>query len=129
MPFQMHRLFLPCVASGLLIASVSLPVQAASFDCRRAVYPDEVAVCRHPGLSQLDTEMGALWYSYSKVPYAMGANGERQDGAHAFLQRRSACGSDVACLRQVYRDRIRELKSNISQAMYNTGRSIGLYGP
>lgn len=127
MPFHMHRLLPPCMVAAFLIAGASLPAQAASFDCRKAFYPDEVAVCRHPGLSQLDTEMGALWYSYSKVPYAMGASGERYDEARAFLQRRSACGSDTACLRQAYRDRIRQLKSDISGAMYTTGRMTGLY--
>lgn len=99
------------------LALGALPAQAASFDCAKASAPDEVAICKNPELSELDTRMGALWFSYSKVPFLMGANGARHDAASVFLEKRKACGGDVACLRAAYAQRIAELKENIERAM------------
>jgi uncharacterized protein len=115
LPFLLLALPLLMVSSWVAVS----PAQAASFDCSRAIEPDEVAVCANPHLSQMDTEMGALWYSYSKMPMLMGASGARQDEATAFLRRRAACGADVGCLRQVYRARIGQLKQDIAQAAAN----------
>ena len=100
-----------------LLVLGALPVRAASFDCAKASAPDEVAICKNPELSELDTRMGALWFSYSKVPFLMGANGARHDAASAFLEKRKACGGDVACLHEAYAQRIAELKENIERAM------------
>ena len=93
------------------------PASAASFDCGQARAADEVTVCRTPSLSALDSEMGGLWYAYSKVPMLMGGNGNRGDAARAFLQRRRACGRSVACLTSAYRVRIAELHRGIDVAM------------
>lgn len=105
------------VLTFLAVAAAAVPAQAASFDCARARAPDEVAICRNPDISELDTRMGALWFSYSKVPFLMGANGARHDAASAFLEKRKACGSDVACLRAAYTQRIADLKDSIERAM------------
>ncbi|MDF2115728.1 hypothetical protein PY365_09115 [Roseiarcaceae bacterium H3SJ34-1] len=91
--------------------------RAAGFDCAKARASDEIAICGNSGLSELDTEMSALWYSYSRVPMAMGSNGSRRDEAEAFLTARGACGADVACLRPLYQARIRALKDQIDQWM------------
>jgi uncharacterized protein len=93
------------------------PARAASFDCARATKADEVAVCRNPRLSALDSEMAGLWYAYSRVPMLMGGTGARMDAAQAFLARRSACGRAVPCLEAVYRARIEELHRDIANAM------------
>lgn len=105
--------------SGALIA---LPAQAASFDCTQARSPDEIAVCTNPGLSALDSEMGGLWYAYSRVPMLMGSNGNRQDAAQAFLATRRQCGKDVACLTRAYTARIAALKAGIDAAMADYNR-------
>ncbi|MDQ8730553.1 hypothetical protein [Bradyrhizobium sp. LHD-71] len=97
-------------------------LEAASFDCRQARYPDEIAICNNPGLSELDTEMGALWFSYRSFPFMMGASGARQDEARQFLSDRRQCGANVACLRDIYRDRIDELKDGIQWATKNYAR-------
>jgi uncharacterized protein len=94
-------------------------LEAASFDCSRARYPDEIAVCSNRKLSELDTQMGALWYSYKSFPFMMGMSGQRQDEARQFLSDRRQCGADVACLRQVYRMRINALKNGIQWGMKN----------
>jgi uncharacterized protein len=112
----MRRTALSLAAFGVTLFLAS-PAAAASFDCNRARAPDEVTVCRTPSLSALDSEMGGLWYAYSKVPMLMGGNGNRGDEARAFLDRRRACGANVACLTGAYRARIAALHQGIDAAM------------
>ncbi|HVT56720.1 MAG TPA: hypothetical protein VHD34_11835 [Xanthobacteraceae bacterium] len=90
---------------------------AASFDCRKARMPDEVAICHHRDLSELDAEMGALWFSYRQLPFLMGMNGARRDDAGTFLSKRAACGPRVECLRALYRARNKALREDITAAM------------
>jgi uncharacterized protein len=106
--------FLAAFAGTLFLAS---PASAASFDCSHARAADEVTVCRTPVLSALDSEMGGLWYAYSRVPMLMGGNGNRGEEARAFLDRRRACGASVSCLTGAYRARIRELHQGIDLFM------------
>ena len=108
--------------AGLLFLPGS--AQAASFDCARAAKADEIAVCRNPALSALDSEMGGLWYAYARVPMLMGGNGARGDAARAFLARRAACGRNVACLTAAYRARIEELHRDIESAMQGFQRYV-----
>jgi uncharacterized protein len=105
--------------AAVLLGAVFLPgsAQAASFDCSRARAADEVTICRTPALSALDSEMGGLWYAYSRVPMYMGGTGARRDEAQAFLVRRRACGRAVGCLTSAYRDRIAALRRGLDGAM------------
>jgi uncharacterized protein len=107
----LHLIFL-----GMLVLVVS-GAQAASFDCRKARMPDEVAICHHRDLSELDAEMGALWFSYRQIPFLMGMSGARRDDAGTFLSKRAACGPRVACLRELYHARNKTLREDITAAM------------
>jgi uncharacterized protein len=109
---------LACILTPALAAGA----QAASFDCGKASKPDERAICANPDLSSLDSEMGGLWFAYSKVPMLMGSNGARMDDAQAFLQQRGQCGDNLACLRPLYRARIDALKHGITAAMNDYSR-------
>jgi uncharacterized protein len=111
-----HVLLLAAVPPALALLSPT-SARAASFDCARARAADEVTVCRTPALSALDSEMGGLWYAYSRVPMYMGGTGARRDEAQAFLARRRACGRDVACLSRAYRARIAALHRGIDESM------------
>lgn len=116
----LHRV----VVAGLLsavwfVVGVSLPVQAASFDCSQASTAYEKAICANPDLSALDSEMAGLWYGYKAMPLLMGASGNRQDEAKAFLKSRGVCSSDVGCLTRLYDARISTLQSNIDWAVEN----------
>jgi hypothetical protein len=91
--------------------------EAASFDCARAVKPDEKAICANPDLSALDSEMGVLWSVYRQFPFAMGASGARQDEAQAFLQQREQCGGDLRCLSNAYKARNAALAGEIESAI------------
>jgi uncharacterized protein len=101
----------------LLLTLAAAPAGAASFDCGKAQTADEVAICRTPALSSADSEMGALFYAYGKVPMMMGSNGARHDDAEAFLARRRTCGGNAACIGTAYAERITALKSGIDAAM------------
>jgi uncharacterized protein len=117
----MRNLIVP--VAGLAAAFLlPAPAEAASFDCGRATKADEIAVCHSPSLSALDSEMGGLWYAYSRVPMLMGGNGNRGDAARAFLARRTACGRNTACLTAAYRARIEELHRGIDDAMEEYSR-------
>ncbi|ARQ00061.1 lysozyme inhibitor LprI family protein [Pseudorhodoplanes sinuspersici] len=113
---------LKLAALALVAMAIATQADAASFDCSKARMPDEKAVCGHPGLSELDTQMAALWYSYKRFPFLMGANGVRWDDAHRFLADRRQCGANVACLRRVYQARISALKAGIRWGMQNYTR-------
>jgi uncharacterized protein len=43
--------------------AAAAPAEAASFNCAKAVAPDEVAICSNPELSERDTERAALWFA------------------------------------------------------------------
>lgn len=80
-----------------------------------------MTVCRNATLSALDSEMGGLWYAYSRVPMLMGGNGARADEAREFLARRRRCGTNAACIERAYRVRIAELRRGIDGAMEQFG--------
>lgn len=110
-------------AALALACAFAAPAQAASFDCAKASSPDEVAICADPGLSALDSEMGGLWYAYSRVPMLMGSSGNRRDAAQGFLADRRRCGSDIPCLKGVYTARIEVLRRGIDAAMAELSRT------
>ena len=98
-------------------ALAASPAAAASFDCGKARTPDEITVCQTPALSQRDSEMGGLWYAYSRVPMMMGSNGARRDDAQQFLAARSQCGRNVSCQIALYDARNAVLRAGIADAM------------
>ena len=67
-----------------------------SFDCGKATYPDEWAICSSPELSQLDVALVAA-YQYVRVKY--GDDYAKTINAPLFQARR-ACGSDLACIKE-----------------------------
>lgn len=120
----MRNLILSALAGLGMALMLTSSARAASFDCAHATRADEIAVCRNPRLSEMDSEMGGLWFAYSRVPMLMGGNGARMDAAQAFLARRTACGRNVACLDSVYRARIEVLRRDIATAMREFQRYV-----
>lgn len=113
----MTRFSIAMIIAFFAFALPAGTASAAGFDCSKASAADEKAVCGNSRLSQLDSEMTGLWYSYSRIPMLMGGSGERQTEADAFLARRRQCGSKVDCLAAAYADRIADLKGDIAGAM------------
>ncbi len=88
-------LLLLCLA--LLMSNIGSAL-AASFDCRRATFPDERAVCANPGLSELDDQASTAFAQAKRV------SGDQAVGlGRRFLASRRACGADRVCIGQVYR--------------------------
>lgn len=118
-------------AAGLMFAAAlagtltaTAPAHAASFDCGKARTADERAVCADPALSALDSEMGGLWFAYSRLPMLMGASGARRDDAQAFLAARGACGADAACIGRLYRARNAALRQQLAGALQDLARQV-----
>jgi uncharacterized protein len=111
------RITAALIAAAIATAALVSPAAAASFDCSKAKAPDEIAICANPDISALDSEMGGLWFAYSQIPFLMGMSGNRQDEARDFLQTRSACGANAACLRGAYTQRIATLKQQLTSGM------------
>lgn len=76
------------------------PAHAASFDCSRAEYPDEVAICADASLSKQD-EIVSQAYQQAKA-----ASGKKKINkiTRKLLDARHACGNDVSCIDQNQRD-------------------------
>ncbi len=114
----MKRTFL--MASVLLLAFTSVAT-AQSYDCRKAVTPDEVAVCSNTLLGELDDVQADLYrrlrHYTMNFDNAMGLQAQLRNEARAFLRRRAACGADPVCLEKVYRTRIRQLLKRWLRAM------------
>jgi S1-C subfamily serine protease len=85
-----------CSAGLLLILALPSAEADPSFDCRKARYPDEFAICNSPDLAELDNIIAA-GYAYLKTrfgrPYA------DEIGIPAWRMRQS-CQSDTYCIRQ-----------------------------
>lgn len=108
------------IGAVLLLASAleATPAGAASFPCSKASHPDEVAICANLALNDQDVEMATLYQTL--VPLlAMGGAGATRDAQRAWLARRQACGSDVACLSAAYADRIAALKAEFARIAAN----------
>jgi len=85
-------------ALSIVLASTCLWTQMAasqspSFDCSKARYPDEIAICRTPELAELD-DVAAAAYAYLKSTRGR----VFADGIGIpFWRLRQACQYDVAC--------------------------------
>ncbi len=114
----MKRTFL---MAAVLLTAFTSAATAQSYDCRKAVTADEVAVCGDPLLGELDVVQadlyGRLRHYTTSFDNAMGLQAQLRDEARAFLRRRAACGADRSCLEAVYRARIRELLKHWMTAM------------
>src|ERR1700690_753516 len=89
MSAKLTRLALFAGALFLLAGSAD----AASFNCAKAKTPDEKAICANPALSDLDTQMAALFGVRMKVPMLMGSRGAAGDEQVQWLQTRGSCGA------------------------------------
>jgi len=116
-----HRFYGQNVISGALktatlLALVAMPLlgnapqaHAASFDCDgKALQADEKAICDNRALNDADVKMVTTFDLLSGL-FAMGNRGTLQDEQKAWLTERQSCGADVACLRDAYETRLKQL--------------------
>ncbi|MBO3759969.1 hypothetical protein [Ciceribacter sp. L1K22] len=102
-PFKLPLL----AATALLAAATTAP--AASFDCGKAdLAADEQVICEDRALNDADVKMVTTFELLSGL-LAMGSRGTLQDDQVEWLSRRQACGSDAACIRTAYDERMKAL--------------------
>lgn len=95
------------------------PAAAQSFDCAKASKPDEKAICDSRELANLDVKNATLYEVMTNL-VGMGVRGDQQDAERAFLEKRSACGSNVSCIASAYETRISEIEG-ILKGIYQNG--------
>lgn len=117
MPLRPRTGLIPAGLAAILLALA--PAAAASFDCATSRAPDEKAICGSCDLAQLDVKMATLYGVLTRL-VAMGQRGMIEDAQRAWLEKRSACGSDAACLAAAYRARTGELEAALGE-IYSRG--------
>ena len=93
---------------GLVSLLLVQSAHAQSFNCRHARTPDEVAICQDARLGTLDERLSNRFFRLRDSLY--GPDRARLDGEQtAWLNARHRCGSDRACIADVYLSRLSDL--------------------
>lgn len=96
------------LAATVLQSSLAYAGDYAPLNCSKASSPAERTICRNYNLGQQEARMATL-FGVATSLVAMGQRGDLQDAQRAWLNKRDACGNDVACLTKAYDARIRDL--------------------
>ncbi|MFD1743848.1 lysozyme inhibitor LprI family protein [Rhizobium helianthi] len=100
---------------GLVVMAGAAPLlplhaQAASFDCAKTdLAVDEKVICEDRTLNDLDVKMVTTFDILTGL-VPMGNRDTLRDEQSAWLKKRQACGSDAACIRSAYQERMRQLE-------------------
>lgn len=105
---------------ALLLATLPVAVQAASFDCTRATSADEKTVCANRALNDRDVKMATL-YGLDLRFVPMGSRDVLRRDQATWLGKRRACAANMACLARSYDRRIAELQAVIDTRVYPQG--------
>ena len=124
----MHTTLLRTALAVGLFFLVAATADAASYNCAKAAKPDEIAICKSRGLSELDVRMATLYGVRMKVPMLMGSRGAAGDEQVEFLARRASCGANAACIGAAYQQRIDVLNQAIDAAMQDYCVKLGICG-
>ena len=106
------RTIMLATALATLALAFAAPTQAASFNCRYAKLPDEVAICQNPELSMMDEDLAAEYFGKLDHYRSIGdwytvrflKTTQRQ-----WLRWRHSCGYNADCIRRLIHHRMREL--------------------
>lgn len=101
---------LSLVAAVVLVAGAT-KADAASFNCRTAELPAEIAVCKNDGLSEKDDRMAVL-YRYAREGVGAAERRRVRNVQRRWLRERNDCGYDFGCLHAVYDSRLAELQGH-----------------
>lgn len=106
---------LSLIAGALILATISTADAAgyAPLDCAKAASAAEKAICGNYSLGQLEARAATLFEVTTSL-VAMGQRGDIQDAQRAFITQREACGADIACIRNSYATRIKQLEGVMS---------------
>ncbi len=99
-------------AAALLGLLLSSPAQAQGFSCSGNLTPDERTVCHDQTLSQLDVQLNQIYQRAISQATPRGRS-QLQAAQREWLQSRRACGTNRACIGQLYRDQIAWLRQYV----------------
>ena len=95
-----------------------------SFDCSSNLSPTENAICNSPELSKRDTILAERYRLMLATPQNLESAAKLKRGQKAFLATRNACGAEVSCIQDTYRNRMMALNPDSSES-----GSIGAANP
>jgi len=102
---KLRNLLLPAMA--LAISAVPIKADAqASFDCRRASHPTEIAICNDPELALMDRQMDE---TFRAVLARQTDQDALRSSQRAWLADVRLCDADATCIYKTYEDRLRDL--------------------
>ena len=108
----MRRFFgLMMAVFSLVVVAGSMPLTAASFNCRpyfRSGKCPEVVICRDSFLSSQDEYMASLYFMLRRR-LAGGLRKKFREYQRSWLAKRNSCGCDRYCLSNAYRNQIEGL--------------------
>ena len=105
-----------------IIGSVTLTVNAASFDCGKAGTNIEKQICNSDQLSQLDEDL-ARKYKILMASVDEGLKNDLKKDQKSWLAKRNSCNNS-ACIEEAYKSRINELCQNIILARLDECKSL-----
>ncbi|HPE61270.1 MAG TPA: lysozyme inhibitor LprI family protein [Thiolinea sp.] len=94
-----------------LLSPLSLPAQAASFDCGKAESVAEKAVCADVNVSALDD---LLALAYAKTQASAPNQEVLKEQQTAWIAERDDCKDELACLKATYQTRLVELIDRVA---------------
>lgn len=90
---------------ALLVLTVAAPAYAKpSFDCSTARLPTELTICRVINLGDMDAQIASQFSEIMSLA-TEAEKGEFKSEQRTWLQKRNACGADIACLLTVMPER------------------------
>jgi uncharacterized protein len=96
------------LAAAAFLTVTATGTNAASFDCEKAGTADEKAICDNRALNDADVKMSTM-FDLAVTMVAMGERDSLRAQQAKWLETRSACKADVACLKTAYDLRITDL--------------------
>jgi uncharacterized protein len=87
---------------------VASPASAASFNCKRAKLPAEIAICADTSLGAQDDELAHEYGPLLELAATDDVKAIKKE-EDAWLASRNACGSDKQCIAGRYRERLQRL--------------------
>jgi uncharacterized protein len=95
---------------GALSTVPAAAAEYAPLDCSKANSNTERAICSDYGPGQNEARVATLFELTTSL-VAMGQRAQIQDDQRASLKDRDACGSNVACIRNIYAARSKQLEA------------------
>ena len=105
----MHTIRIFLVSIFITLLPIDVAVNAASFDCGKAVTQTEKAICADPTLSDLDLKLSGIYMYASQVSINSTGSNEFKASQVSWLQKRNLCQANTKCLVNAYETRITEL--------------------